>query len=333
MTKTVPMFMGPGGAMRKIAAAIAVLLFLLLTACADTTAPQMLPQAEAARLAVIMTATAEAERERMAQGYANATATVTAGHAQATATMESYYIEVARINATATAEAFARAEAQRQADATATAVAFYPTATAIAQAATEREMELERQSLALEIERQKAARRARRDEMLMPFTTYGPWFLGIVLAVVTIYGLIRLIITLELRGRAIKRDARGDAPLMLLRNGRELVVFDGDRAFGPVTRMGENGISMPALVDDAYQAQVTMRDQAVDLATRHLPRPDGEQRAMGSRQRAAAKLAMTGGAAPSPVRVVEAQAVRNWLRDVTPQALALSMEEVGDEQR
>jgi len=310
---------------RKLVAAIVGLLFLLLTACADTTAPQMLPAAEAARLAVIMTATAEAATSAEQ-------ARIAADHANATATAESYHMEVARINATATAEAIAREEAQRAIDATATAVAFYPTATAIAQAAEERAMELERQSLALEIERQQAARRARRDEMLMPFTTYGPWFIGIVLAVVAIYGLIRLIITLELRGRAIRRDERGDAPLMLLRNGRgQTVIFDGDRAFGPVTLMNTAGVSMPALVDDAYQAQVTMRDQAVDLATRHLPRPDGEQRGMGSRQRAAAKLAM-GGASPATVRVIEAQAVRNWLQDVRPQALAMAMQELGGQQ-
>ncbi|MBN2390745.1 MAG: hypothetical protein JXR84_08480 [Anaerolineae bacterium] len=319
-----------GGKMPKtVGLGIALLLFLLMTACSDTTAPQTLPQAEAARLAVIMTATAEAEKAAAAAEAAAEQERIAAGYANATATVESYYMEVARINATATAEAFAREEAQRAIDATATAVAFYPTATAIAQAAVERDMELERQRLALEEERQRALRRARRDEMLLPFTTYGPWFVGIVLAGVIIYGLVRLIITLELRGRAIKRDERGDAPLMLLRNGRATIIYDSDRAFGPVARMDQDGITMPALVDDTYQAQVTMRDQAVDLATRHLPR-DGEQRKMNSRQRAAAKLAMTGSAPPT-VRVVDAQTVRNWLQDVRPQALALSMNEVGNE--
>lgn len=315
------MTMGRGGAMRKSSlVAVMALLSLLSTACVDTTTTAMLPEAEAARLAVIMTATAEAqaaaEHERVAAGYANATATV-----------ESYYMEVARINATATAEAIAREEKQRAIDATATAVAFQPTATAIAQAAVARDIELERQRLALAEEQRRAARKARQDEMLLPLTTYGPWVIGVILAGVLIYGLIRLIITFELRGRAIKRDARGDAPLMLLRNGRATVIVDSDRAFGPVTRMGPDGISMPALVDDTYQAQVTMRDQAVDLATRHLPQPNTDRRGMNSRQRAAAKLAMSG-SAPPMVRVVDAQAVRGWLQDVSPQAMALSMNEV-----
>ncbi len=315
---------GNGGAMRKsVIATVALLVLLLLTAC-EYTDTSMLPEAEAARLAVIMTATAEAQiaadQERAAAGYANATATV-----------ESYYMEVARINATATAEALAREEKQRAIEATATAIAFQPTATAIAQAAVARDIELERQRLALAEERRRAAQKARRDEMLLPFTTYGPWVIGVILIGVLIYGLIRLIITFELRGRAIKRDARGDAPLMVMRNGRATVIYDADRMFGPITRMEAGGISMPALVDDAYQAQVTMRDQAVDLATRHLPQADADRRGMNSRQRAAAKLAMTGNGAPPVVRVIDAQAVRGWLQEVNPQALQLSMNEVNHE--
>jgi len=323
-----------GGEMKR-AVLILVLLGLLLTsvACIETTPIQALPEAEAARLAVIMTATAEAEQARIAEGYAQATATMEAEQAriaqeqaQATATVESYYMEVARINATATAEAIARAETQRQVEATATAVAFYPTATAIAQAATEREMELERQRMALIAERNRLEREDRIREMLLPFTTYGPWVIGALLIAVLVYGLVRLIVTMELRGRAIKRDERGDAPLLLLRNGRgEMVIFDGDRAFGPATRMDRSGISMPALVDDEYQAQVTMRDQAVDLATRHLPQRDRE---MNKRQRAAArKLAMTA-SSPQTVRVIDAQCIQPWLNDVRPQALELSMHEV-----
>jgi len=313
-----------GGEMRKpIVFTVALLLLLLLTACVDTTTTSMLPEAEAARLAVIMTATAEAQiaadQERAAAGYASATATA-----------QNYYMEVARINATATAEAIAREEKQRAIEATATAVAFQPTATAIAQAAVARDIELERQRLALAEEQRRAAQKARRDEMLLPFTTYGPWVIGVILAGVLIYGLVRLIITFELRGRAIKRDARGDAPLMLLRNGRATVIYDADRMFGPVTQMEAGGISMPSLIDDAYQAQVTMRDQAVDLATRSLPQAEPDRRGMNSRQRAATKLAMTGGA-PPVVRVIDAQAVRGWLQDVNPQALQLSMSEVNHE--
>jgi hypothetical protein len=307
--------------MRKIVV-VTLLVLSLLTACeyADTS---MLPEAEAARLAVIMTATAEAQlaadQERAITEQINATATV-----------ESYYMEVARINATATAEAIAREEKQRAIEATATAIAFQPTATAIAQAAVARDIELERQRLALAEEQRRAVQKARRDEMLLPFTTYGPWAIGGILAGVLIYGLIRLIVAWEVRARAIKRDDRGDAPLMVMRQGRSTVIYDADRMFGPMTRIDADSIIMPALVDDAYQAQVTMRDQAVDLATRHLPQADTARRGMNSRQRAATKLAMTSGA-PPVVRVIDAQSVRGWLQDVNPQALQLSMSEVGHE--
>lgn len=290
-------------------------LLFLSTACGDAASVALLPEAEAARLAVIMTATAEAQRTAEQRDIA-------AGYASATATTESYYMEVARINATATAEAIAREDERRAVEATATAVAFYPTATAIAQAAVERDIELERQRMALAEEQRLTAQKARQDEMLLPIVTYGPWVGGTILTVVLLYGLMRLIVILELRARAIKRDDRGDAPLMLLPNGRNgMVIYDGDRAFGPVMRMDQGEVSMPALVDDMQQATVTMRDQAIDLATRHLPHNDRET---NKRQRAVAqRLAMTG--APPVVRVIDAQAVSGWLHDVTPQALTMAM--------
>lgn len=304
---------------------ISIVLLLSLTACVETAPTDVLPQAEAARLAVIMTATAEAEQARVAAGYA-----------QATATVESYHLEVARINATATAEALVRAEAQRAEMATATAVAFYPTATAIAQQIELREIEIERERQHLaqeETERQlamadaqrRAEAEAQREQMLLPFTTYGPWVLLAALSSLLGYGVWRAITVIELRGRAIRRDARGDAPLLLLSHGRGgLIVYDGDRAFGPAAIVNADSITMPALVAEDQQAIVTMRDQAVDLATRGLPKPD---QAGQSRQKALAqRLALTG--APPQVRIVDAQAVHGWLQDVTPQALALSMSEV-----
>lgn len=301
----------------------AAIALLLLTAC-EYEPETVLPEAEMARLAVIMTATVEAQRARAVEAQG-----------QATATAESFLIEAARINATATAEALAREESHRAEMGTATAVAFYPTATAIAQAIVVREMEIEqaRQEMArLEQERvlalaeaqRRAAVDAQRERMLMPLVTYGPWVLLVALALLTGYGVLRAIAVLELRARAIRRDARGDAPLLVLPHGRGVVVYDGDRAFGPATVVDADSVTMPALVATEQQASVTMRDQAVDLATRGLPRPDqagqGRQRAMAQR------LALTG--APPQVRVIDPQAVRSWLQDVTPQALALTMRDV-----
>lgn len=312
-----------------------VAMALLLTACVEVTPETVLPEVEMARLAVIMTATAEAAGRQAVEAQA-----------QATATAESFMIEAARINATATAEAvaredaqradlIAREDAQRAIEATATTVAFYPTATAMAQSAVLRDMEIERERLALardaealalaQIEAQRqAAAEARRAEMLLPLVTYGPWGLLLVSFAVLMYALLRLIAISELRARAIRRDERGDAPLLILPHGRGgVVVYDGDRAFGPATVVDADSVTMPPLVDEAQQERVTMRDQAVDLATRGLPRPD---RAGQARQRAMAqRLAVTG--APPQVRVIDAQSVRGWLNDVTPQALEMSMQE------
>lgn len=322
-----------GGEMKR--GGVWVALVLLLTACVEVTPETVLPEAEMARLAVIMTATAEAERARAVEVQT-----------MATATAESFLIESARIYATATAEAIAREDAQhaellaredaqRIEMATATAVAFYPTATAIAQEIVLREMEIERtrqeivlqareQEMALAETQRRLKAEAQREQMLFPLVTYGPWVLLAALAVLVVYGVLRAITVFEIRARAIRRDERGDAPLLVLPHGRGgIVVYDGDRAFGPATVVDADSVTMPPLVDVEQQTQVTMRDQAVDLATRGLPRTDQAGRA---RQKAMAqRLSMTG--APPQVRVIDAQSVRGWLNDVTPQALEMSMQE------
>lgn len=317
------------------------LVLVMLTACEGYTPEAVLPAAEIARLGAIATATMEAEAARAAMERANATAEAEAAAANATATAEANLIELARISATATAEALAVEQAQwaaaatatavavardeqhRAEIATATAVAFQPTATAIAQAIVLREMEIERAQRLADSE-------AKREKMLLPLVTYGPWVLLAVMAGVLVYALLRVIAVAELRARAIQRDARGDAPLLVLPHGRGVVVYDGDRAFGPAFLAANERVSMPALVDEQQQATVTMRDQAVDLATRGLPKVE-DHPGMSARQRTAARqLGLAG--SPAQVRVVEAQTVRNWLQDVTPQALALTMGEVDGRQ-
>jgi hypothetical protein len=310
-------------------ALLLVMVALLLTACDYSTDASMLPEAEAARLAVIMTATAEAQHNQAIEAQAHATATaesflIESARIYATATAEAlareaqYHAEMA----TATAEAMAREERYRAEMATATAVAFQPTATAIAQAITLREMEIERA-------RRQAEAEAAREKMLLPIVTYGPWVLLAILAGVLVYALLRAIAMAELRARTIHRDPRGDAPLLVLPHGRGVLVYDGDKAFGPAMIADNSQVTMPRLVDDAQQATVTMRDQAVDLATRGLPRAEA-QTGMSSRQRSAAKqLGLAG--APAQVRVIDANSVRGWLKDVSPRALELAMQGVDDE--
>jgi hypothetical protein len=73
------------------------------------------------------------------------------------------------------------------------------------------------------------------------------------------------------------------------------------------------------LTPPKIQERVTMRDQTIDAVTRGLP-GTGRKRPSGKR---AARLmthpSSTGG--QRPVRIVEPQQVRGWLRDVRPQAM------------
>ena len=125
-------------------------------------------------------------------------------------------------------------------------------------------------------------------------------------------------------------DARRDAPLLAFPNGRGgVLVYDPDRSFGPVAVL-DGEVSMPSLVDEDQQAAVTMRDQALDLATRGLPRKE-RPRSQSTRRRQAQRLTMTG--APPRVQVIPPRKVAPWLRDVRPKALAMTLENANEVKR
>ena len=272
-----------------------------------------------------VTATADAH-------YMQATATAQAQQAHATATTWAIEPETQRAQATATAIAQATAEARAaaawaatmtaeavhfHATAEAERLALHATATAIAQQATLEAAQVEAQRQAIELE-------SRRAAAVYPLQAYGPWVLLALLVVLLCYAIWRIITVAELRARAIPRDARGDAPFMVLQQGRRMIVYDGDKSFGPAAVIDAESVTMPPLADETQQAAVTMRDQAVDLATRGLPQVTARPAATPRQRQAAQRLAMTG--APPSVKVIEAVQVGTWLRDVTPQALALSLE-------
>ena len=163
----------------------------------------------------------------------------------------------------------------------------------------------------------------KREELIYPLKAYGPWALVVLLAGLFAFAAIRFIKAAEVRARAIRRDARGDAPLLAFPNGRGgMLVYDPDRSFGPVAIL-DGEVSMPSLVDEDQQAAVTMRDQAVDLATRGVASPP-RKRSSSTRKRQAQRLAMTG--APPRVQVIPPTKVAAWLQDVRPKALAMTIE-------
>jgi hypothetical protein len=294
------------------------LLLMLTMACAEVTTPQaysavqapaitstaLRPTVEQAQVDVYLdgiraqhtldavhgaqTATAEA---REAQIWA-ITVTAEARAAEATATAWPLTVEASRAQATATAraEADATARARLWEQATATAEAH--------QAALSHQMTVETWGLTVtavadeqaalnalrgeQLEREELA--TKRQRSVYPVRAYGPWVVLVVALGLLIYGGLRLIRAGEMRASAIQRDERGDAPLLAIRQRGQVIIYDGDRAFGPVLHIDGHGQpAQPALVDEQQQERVTTRDQAIDLAHRGLP---DQRRQRVSRRRA-----------------------------------------------
>jgi hypothetical protein len=227
-----------------------------INATATAQAAQAHAQATARAAAAQATATAQvAHATATAQAAAaQGTATAQAAAAQETATAES------RV-ATATAQS-QRATATTQAgQATATIQAYYwqqtvsaqqVTATAVARQQEQEDMELQRQRLT------------------HPLRTFGPWVLLIASVAATGYIAWRMVTVLEIRLRALKRDARGDAPVYAAGSGRAITLYDPDRNFwAGATIIDGQVIQVYDTAPSAdHQARVVAGDQAVDLVTR-----------------------------------------------------------------
>ncbi len=206
------------------------------------------------------------------------TATAVSGQATATAWAWQATATAASGQATATAQA-------RAAEATATARADFATATANAvawqQAATATRAAWESQATAtrtaynaIATAQAAGAERARleaeRARLTYPVRAYGPWVFLVVSFALLIWGGRRVILAIEMRLRAIPRDARGDAPVLVLpRPGGGARIIDADRSFWPVIEADQE-VRSPELAPPEYQAQVTARDQAVDLVSRGI---------------------------------------------------------------
>ncbi len=249
------------------------------------------------------TATARAWQTTVEAAYAQGTATAQAHHVQATAT--------AQVAATATAQA----DHAARATATVEAVYFQATATAIAdQQAVEEALRKER------IRREQLV--TRQEEIVYPVKAYGPWVILLALVGLILWGGHGILKAYMLRLRAIQRDERGDAPVLILNQGRQIVAYDPDRAFGPALLMGRDGqVTQPQLAPPELQGPVTLRDQTIDAVTRGRP---GNAPSAQQKRAAQAMVAQPPPTRPTPagpVRIVEARQVRGWLKDVTPQAL------------
>ncbi|MEA3397439.1 MAG: hypothetical protein U9R05_08260, partial [Chloroflexota bacterium] len=269
-------------------------------------------QQTATAIAQSATATAQAWEYAATQQAMRATATAQAWQATATAQAQA-------IRATATAQAqMAQAAAIAKAErATATARAWEATATVEIIVFNEQATATKAADNAIATvqaaEAEKAELEAKRARLTYPVRAYGPWVILCAAVALLLWGLYRLIQAEVIRRRVIQRDARGDAPLVVVeRPGGEIVVFDPDRGFWPVTVIDAQGqVTQPALAPPELQERVTARDQAVDLATRGLPgRTPRRNSTAAARQLAAPPLyRILKPGAPLPGTIIDAQAL------------------------
>jgi hypothetical protein len=112
------------------------------------------------------------------------------------------------------------------------------------------------------------------------------------------------------RVRRILRDARGDAPLLII----DSKVYDADR--NPYSLLDAYGKKpeIPALVPPELQLSTTARDQMIDLATRgSLDKPTNDRRRAAAKQMASQNMP----ALPT-VTVLPPDQARPMLKDVLP---------------
>ncbi|MCX7855173.1 MAG: hypothetical protein N2556_04215 [Anaerolineae bacterium] len=350
----------PGGSRegRILGPGVAALLLLLLAVSCDTAPSSYSYAVPPAITSTHLRPTVEAmEVERYAQAIQAerakdaAEATLAVFWAQET-------VRVREQNATATAQAQATAAAatasaqaailtQQAADRTATATAhiWQQTATATAHAPTAtaekvlfdlsvqqtteawsitrqaQESALHAQETAQAAMAEQARLEAERARLTYPVRAYGPWALLLAAFVLLVWAGYRMTRAAEARVRAVPRDARGDAPILVLplQGGGETVI-DPDRSFGPVLEV-RNGVAQPQLTPPEYQAQVTGRDQAVDLVSRGLP-----GQGQPGKRRLPPSLSSTPPLRPL-IRIVPPEQVRPWLEEVEPKVLGHIEEE------
>jgi len=257
-------------------------------------------------------------------------ALVTAQAVAAAATATQQALDIARDahNAQATATAMALQEQQRAAQATATAEAVYfshnATATAVAWGiqATATADALRANATAQAAAAERVRLDTERARLVYPLIAYGPWVAAAVALIFVLWAGIRIVPTAELQRRIIRPDARGDAGVLVLRQGKQTVIYDPDLALQSTLVLGQDGQpEMPMLVDTTHQAQIKQRDQALALVHRGLPHPTQRQRRLSPAQATALMPP-----APRPIADIEVLSaddpeVRPWLAEVTPLAL------------
>lgn len=255
--------------------------------------------------------------------------TATAVAQQATATERAWLVQQTQVAAqlTATAQVWAATATADSAKATATAAATQTaqamvlavTANAATTTAEANAANAKAYAVAMEGEEARVRNAIERDRMTNTLRAVLPWA-GLVAAFI----LLLYLLYYHGRMRIIRKDAHGDAPLLV--DVVDGIAHDADRQFHPQGGMRRQDLNLLKPPKEEYQASVTTRDQLVDLASRH----NG-----GERHQLAAEIsAQSALPAPAPkVEVVPPEKVRSVVKDVMPPLLMDAVEgEISDEQ-
>ncbi len=170
---------------------------------------------------------------------------------------------------------------------------------------------------------------AERQRTINQVQAAAPWVILAIVVPFVIYLAWQFGSVETLRRRAIPRDPRGDAPILILDDHGRRNVIDPDLFFGAAVSIGRNGRpEAPTLAAPELQAPVKARDQAVDLVSRGLP-----GQALRTDMPYLRLLKTTIKLWTGNVRMVEPDEVKDWLSDVLPriQRQALQEGEIPDD--
>lgn len=306
--------------------ALLLLPLVLLAACssmAEPLTPTPMPTATPDIYQLVLgniqaQATLEAMQATSQAISANLTATAfaptceAAGTATERAWLQTGWTATAAVEQTATA---ASGTATQQAwQATATQRTLDITATVESAAANAQATALHGQAVSVEL----AVERERMMNKVQAAAPWGALCIAFVFVLVMAFRWSRV--------RPIKRDSRGDAPLLVV-DGK---IYDADRNPYPLVDLSGPKPQIPALTAPDLQAATTARDQMIDLATRGGQGQAGPQRKAIAQKMAAQNLLPQ----PSQVKVLPPEQARPLLGDVIPgivrDAIETDLSETGE---
>ena len=252
-----------------------------------------------------MTATAQViSAQETAQKRADDTQ-ATAQSAQSTQQAWAVTVEAGKAQDTATAQANATA-LQGQILATTATVQAAATATSAHQ--TQQAPVVFAQQTALYAQARQTEIELAKSETTMWVSAWGGWLFAVVVIVVAVF-----VIWKKSQVGVIPTDQNGKAQLVVINQGGQKFLVSPGLMSAPMLTVSRDGVSMPMLVDQAFQEKTTHGAQVIE-AIGNLPQGYARQ-AMGL----ASGMASTPGAGSVNIQVVQPGQVQPWIDDVQGQ--------------